>query len=49
MFLESLYFLEIQNSAILLSYIFFKTVPLCQYTLLPATVNVLETFLETIL
>jgi len=30
-------------------YISFKIVPLCKYTLLPATVNVLETFLEAIL
>jgi len=32
-----------------LSYISFKIVPLCNYTLLPATVKVLETFLEAIL
>jgi hypothetical protein len=32
-----------------LSYISFKIVPLCKYTVLPATVNVLETFLEAIL
>ena len=32
-----------------LSYISSKTVHLCKYTLLPATVNVLETFLEAIL
>ena len=28
---------------------FFKIVPLCDYTLIPVTVNVLETFLEAIL
>ena len=39
MFPESLY----------LNYISFKIVPLCKYTLLPATVNVLETFMEAIL
>ena len=32
-----------------LSYISFKTVPLCKYTGLPTTVNVLETFLGAIL
>jgi len=32
-----------------LSCISFKMVPLCNYTLLPATVNFLETFLEAIL
>jgi len=32
-----------------LSYISFKIVPLCNYSFLPATVKVLETFLETIL
>jgi len=32
-----------------LSYISFGIVPLCNYTLLPATVEVLETFLEAIL
>jgi len=31
------------------SNIFFKTVPLCNYTLLLVTVKVVETFLETIL
>jgi len=31
------------------SYISFKIVPLCKYILLPANVNVLETFLEAIL
>jgi len=32
-----------------LSYISFKIAPLCKYTLLPATVKLLETFLEAIL
>jgi hypothetical protein len=32
-----------------LSYISLKIVPLCNYKLLPATLNVLETFLEAIL
>ena len=32
-----------------LSYISFKTVTFCDYTLLPATLKVLETFLEAIL
>ena len=32
-----------------MSYIAFKTLPLCNYTLLPATVEVLEIFLEAIL
>jgi len=31
-----------------LSYISFKIVPLCKYTLQPATIKVLETFLEVI-
>jgi ribonucleotide reductase beta subunit family protein with ferritin-like domain len=46
---ESLYFCEIQTSANHLNYTSFKTVPLRTYTLLPATVKVLETFLEVIL
>jgi len=32
-----------------LSYISFKAFPLCNYTLMPATVKVLETFLAAIL
>jgi hypothetical protein len=49
-FPESLYFLEIQNSTIIeATQISFKTIPLRNHTLLPATVKVLETFLETIL
>jgi hypothetical protein len=32
-----------------LSYISLKIAPLCKYTLLPATVKLLETFLEAIL
>jgi hypothetical protein len=32
-----------------LTYISFKMVPFCNYTLLPATVDVLETFLEAVL
>jgi hypothetical protein len=32
-----------------LNYVSFKICPLCNYTLLPATVKVLETFLEAIL
>jgi hypothetical protein len=37
------------QSTIILSYTAFKTTPFCNYTLLPATVEVLETFLEAIL
>ena len=48
MFLESLYLLEIQNSAIIWAP-YFKRIPLCNYTFLTATVEALETFLETIL
>ena len=45
---ESLYFWEIRNSSTF-HHIFFKTVPLCNYTILPVTVKVWETFLEVIL
>ena len=47
-FLGSLYFWEIHNSTIMLPF-YFKTVPLFKYPLPPATVNMLETFLEAIL
>ena len=49
MFPESLDLWELQKSSIILSYISFKIVPLCNSTLMPATVLLLETFLETIL
>jgi hypothetical protein len=48
MFQQSL-FLKNSKQYSNLSYIFFNIVPLCNYTDLPATVMVLETFLEAIL
>jgi hypothetical protein len=48
MFLESLYFSEIENSKIIKLY-FLQNSPPCNYSLLPAIVNVVEAFLEAIL
>jgi len=45
-FQKSIYLWEIQKSRNDLRYISFKIVPLYNYTLLSATVSVLETFLE---
>jgi len=49
MFLESLYFSEILNRTIIQAKFPSKHIPSCNYTLLPATVEVLEIFMETIL
>jgi NAD-dependent SIR2 family protein deacetylase len=49
-FPESLYLKKIKNSTIIeATHMSLKIIPLCNHTLLPATVKVLETFLEAIL
>ena len=48
-FLESLFFRRNAKQLNYLSYISFKIVPFCNYTLLPTTVKVMETILEAIL
>ena len=48
MFPESLYFWDIQNSTIIYA-TFPSILPLCNYTRLPSTVKMLETFMEAIL
>ena len=48
MFPESV-FMKNTEQYINLNYIYFKIFLLCKYTVLPATLNVLQTFLEAIL